>query len=965
MDKISSVLTSAGDKIESPREEDPAADKKEKVKSPNAEDKTVKEPNGAKKSSRVQQIKKERENKITVLYEEYIHLKEVRKSWTESITENPRIEPCFKAGMQGVELAFTLLAHFIEDPRDYVVLRPRIDMVAEDIQSQFRLVSEIVENELEDDNIEGLILGSLTQPFPFENAPPTTPQRSTDKASQSPGLDLVIDAVEKALPRLGEPEKQSIRKMIRNITGTFQLSFRDWTVGVGMEEQLSRLLELVGLRPFQESFGRKYLDYAALVQPQVIVDALQNVDYRHNEDFFFRAVHLGTECWCFVIKSRLQSAMMQIRENGHWHNAAAHVRGAAGIFEYLGSHVMMLTSMVLRDYLILKVEIEGTSGAGSLAVKELRTLVESLFAPLKESLVGDNPKTSEEGVNDLFLALYRAPERSPGRYNYAKALEAIESSVLGGFFFKHFLLASNVIGSTAKGTMNMAVQGLKKTYEKQLFPVLDFVRAELGRKMDEELIEHKGKIMNEIEEKLSSEGHDARTKPLHKGTEIVKTHSQTLNALEVSRVTLYSDLKTPDVFQKALEAELCKAPKLLAFLDHAWGKVAPQAGVAMAKRLYALYQIGNPYWDALYGEIMPEAAEHITHLLKADPSCSVEFGHNSHELFFKLFSIKLEQVIKGNSKTVRILTSDTEFYSLTRQLNRMSKFDCIEITAVKAEPSETFAARCIEAATSSKHGFDFVMVSQCTYLTQATLIPDIQDFLQSMRAALPLVGPDTDPVCNPLIIVDGYHSFGALPIEVGLLPPCTFFLSGVLKHVASGPNCAFILVPPSIELKPLVTGWLADPTVLGPESEGVGLGMVANYFPGLALQGSTPAFGNALLLFNETMRRWKEGGLSVDFAHRHVVSLQETFLSNLATSGPLSCSTLVNPSPPEVRSHTISFNVGDTSLTKKLVETLASDHNIEVDARRGFLRVGFGLNHNSDDVDKLIHAVKDVSEKCS
>ena len=34
-----------------------------------------------------------------------------------------------------------------------------------------------------------------------------------------------------------------------------------------------------------------------------------------------------------------------------------------------------LTTMVLRDYLELKVEIEGTSGEGSLAVKSLRLLV--------------------------------------------------------------------------------------------------------------------------------------------------------------------------------------------------------------------------------------------------------------------------------------------------------------------------------------------------------------------------------------------------------------------------------------------------------------------------------------------------------------------------------------------------------------------------------------------------------------
>lgn len=42
---------------------------------------------------------------------------------------------------------------------------------------------------------------------------------------------------------------------------------------------------------------------------------------------------------------------------------------AARILDYLGSHVLLLTSMSLRDYLELKVELEGTSGEGSVQVR--------------------------------------------------------------------------------------------------------------------------------------------------------------------------------------------------------------------------------------------------------------------------------------------------------------------------------------------------------------------------------------------------------------------------------------------------------------------------------------------------------------------------------------------------------------------------------------------------------------------
>ena len=43
------------------------------------------------------------------------------------------------------------------------------------------------------------------------------------------------------------------------------------------------------------------------------------------------------------------------------------------MLHYLGDHILMLTSMNLRDYLRLKVEIQGTSGEGSVAVKSFRS----------------------------------------------------------------------------------------------------------------------------------------------------------------------------------------------------------------------------------------------------------------------------------------------------------------------------------------------------------------------------------------------------------------------------------------------------------------------------------------------------------------------------------------------------------------------------------------------------------------
>jgi len=49
-----------------------------------------------------------------------------------------------------------------------------------------------------------------------------------------------------------------------------------------------------------------------------------------------------------------------------------------------------------------------------------------------------------------------------------------------GFYYKHYQLASNVIGSTAIGTQRSAVSTLKQTYERQIFPELDIARWSLN-----------------------------------------------------------------------------------------------------------------------------------------------------------------------------------------------------------------------------------------------------------------------------------------------------------------------------------------------------------------------------------------------------------------------------------------------------------------------------------------------------
>ena len=67
--------------------------------------------------------------------------------------------------------------------------------------------------------------------------------------------------------------------------------------------------------------------------------------------------------------------------------------------------------------------------------------------------VSQTASAGKQATLDSLLEIYEEPDAYAGLYNYAKALEEVEAGLLAGFFFKHYCLASNVIGSQSKGDL--------------------------------------------------------------------------------------------------------------------------------------------------------------------------------------------------------------------------------------------------------------------------------------------------------------------------------------------------------------------------------------------------------------------------------------------------------------------------------------------------------------------------------
>lgn len=108
---------------------------------------------------------------------------------------------------QGIELGFLLASEFIADPRRYAAKRQRVERVCLDITTQCKLITEVIDAELEEEGTAASRL-SLTQDFPFEGCPPVT-----SEPCPSPGLTRLVAAVRAQALTATTAEKNSLIKV--------------------------------------------------------------------------------------------------------------------------------------------------------------------------------------------------------------------------------------------------------------------------------------------------------------------------------------------------------------------------------------------------------------------------------------------------------------------------------------------------------------------------------------------------------------------------------------------------------------------------------------------------------------------------------------------------------------------------------------------------------------------------------
>lgn len=330
-------------------------------------------------------------------------------------------------------------------------------------------------------------------------------------------------------------------------------------------------------------------------------------------------------------------------------------------------------------------------------------------------------------------------------------------------------------------------------------------------------------------------------------------------------------------------------------------------------------------WEEVLGPVLAECQALVAAETGLPDPRSLVFAPNTHEFVIRILSALPAQ------RPPRVLTTDAEFHSLTRQLARLEEEGLVAVTRVAAEPFATLAGRLAEAA---RGGFDLVWVSEVLFSSGFAL-----DGLEALAAA----------AGEAVLVIDGYHSFMARPVDLSALAGRAFFTAGGYKYAMAGEGCCFLHCPPGWLPRPRATGWYAAFGALaGPQGE-VGYAADGWRFMGATFDPS------GLYRLRAALRWFRAQGLTTAAVRDHAHALQRRFVAGLGGTG-LDPARLVVPLEETRRGNFLTFDIPDAGNWQARLEAA----RIITDRRNTRLRFGFGLYQTEAEVDALLERMRSL-----
>jgi kynureninase len=176
--------------------------------------------------------------------------------------------------------------------------------------------------------------------------------------------------------------------------------------------------------------------------------------------------------------------------------------------------------------------------------------------------------------------------------------------------------------------------------------------------------------------------------------------------------------------------------------------------------------------------------------LLGDPNALVALGQNTHELVIRFLSAL------PLAERSRLITTDGEFHTLRRQLDRLSETGRVAVVKVAAAPEDTLAERLAGAIDDRTAA----VLASSVLFGNGRIVPGLDRVLAACRRA------------GAELLVDAYHQLNVVPMSLerdGL--DQAFVVGGGYKYCQLGEGNCFMRVPPGRdELFPVLTGWFSE-----------------------------------------------------------------------------------------------------------------------------------------------------------
>ena len=198
--------------------------------------------------------------------------------------------------------------------------------------------------------------------------------------------------------------------------------------------------------------------------------------------------------------------------------------------------------------------------------------------------------------------------------------------------------------------------------------------------------------------------------------------------------------------------------------------------------------------------------------LLGDAGGGIALGVNTHELVVRVLS-----ALPLRTRP-RLVTTDGEFHTIRRQLDRLEE-EGLTVARIPEAPLESLATRLGRAVDDRTA---LVLVS-AVFFDTGRIARGLSEVAESCRRH------------GSRLLVDAYHALNVVPVslkEEGL--DDAFIVGGGYKYCQLGEGNCFLRIPPDTDLRPVVTGWFSEFTVLGDRhrSERVAYGPGADQFAG-------------------------------------------------------------------------------------------------------------------------------------